>query len=219
MDYQKIYNSLIDRARHRCLESYTENHHIVPRCMGGSDKQINLVSLTAEEHYLAHQLLVKIYPDNHMLAKAATMMIAQRPSNKLYGWVRRRHAKAQSECQRGEGNSQFGSRWIHNLELRDSTKIPNTDPLPKGWEEGRVIDFDKALAKQQAKFDRIKLREHHQKKQVDLHREYYILYRQVGWEKFVEKTGYNKTKQNLVTRFSHLLPEFVPQNGKRRGIS
>jgi len=219
MNYQKIYDSLIDKARHRCLESYTEKHHIVPRCMGGSDDADNLVSLTPEEHYLAHQLLVKIYPDNHKLSKAATMMVAQRPSNKLYGWLRRRHAKAQQICQSGEGNSQFGTRWIHNLELRESTKIPKPDPLPEGWDEGRVLDFDKAYAKHQAKLERQRVKEHNQKKQVDIHRQYYILYRQVGWEKFVEQTGYDKTKQNLVTRFSHLLPEFVPQNGKRRGTS
>lgn len=46
MDYQKHYNNLIDRARNRLLENYTENHHIIPKCMNGSN---DLVSLTPEE--------------------------------------------------------------------------------------------------------------------------------------------------------------------------
>lgn len=61
MDYKKIYNSIIDRAKGRILECYTELHHIVPRCMGGSNDNTNLVRLTAREHFIAHRLLYKIY--------------------------------------------------------------------------------------------------------------------------------------------------------------
>ena len=74
MDYQKIYDSLIERARTRILDCYVEKHHIVPKCMGGSNRIGNLVELTPEEHYVAHQLLVKIYPNNHKLIYSAAMM-------------------------------------------------------------------------------------------------------------------------------------------------
>ncbi|XAO17074.1 homing endonuclease [Escherichia phage FL23] len=60
MNYEKIYNSLIDRARNRALTGYKERHHIIPKCLGGSNDASNLVDLTPEEHYVAHQLLVKI---------------------------------------------------------------------------------------------------------------------------------------------------------------
>ena len=61
MDYQKIYESIIARGKERVLiGEYTESHHIIPRCMGGSDNSDNLVDLTPEEHYVAHQLLIKI---------------------------------------------------------------------------------------------------------------------------------------------------------------
>ena len=59
MNYEAHYNKLIARGQNRELEDYKEKHHIVPRCMGGSNKKENLVYLTAEEHYVAHQLLVK----------------------------------------------------------------------------------------------------------------------------------------------------------------
>ena len=70
MDYTKHYNLLIERAKNRLLECYTERHHIVPRCMGGSDDLDNLVDLTPEEHYVAHQLLVKMHPGEHKLVYA-----------------------------------------------------------------------------------------------------------------------------------------------------
>ena len=40
-----------------------ERHHIKPRCMGGTDDMFNLVDLTPREHYIAHQLLAQLYPD------------------------------------------------------------------------------------------------------------------------------------------------------------
>ena len=100
MDYQRHYNKLIKRARNRLLESYTENHHIIPRCMNGSDDSINLVALTPEEHYVAHQLLVKIYPNNYKLIHAAKMMTVNSSNhfnrnNKLYGWLKKKSNEAQ----------------------------------------------------------------------------------------------------------------------------
>ena len=63
MDYQKIYTTLVRKGQSRILEGYSEKHHIVPRCLGGTDEATNLVSLTPEEHYLCHLILVKIYPN------------------------------------------------------------------------------------------------------------------------------------------------------------
>jgi hypothetical protein len=140
MNYLKIYNSLIDRGKTRILKEYSEKHHIIPKCMGGDDSKDNLVDLTPEEHYVAHQLLVKIYPNNHSLIKAAQMMIPNRPSNKCYGWLRRKLSVVMSESQTGTGNSQYGTRWIHNLHLKESKKIPKNDTLPDGWLEGRKIE-------------------------------------------------------------------------------
>lgn len=67
MNYQKIYNQLIDRAKIRNLKGvYFERHHIIPRAHGGNNKKENLVKLTAREHLLAHLLLWKIHKDSSM---------------------------------------------------------------------------------------------------------------------------------------------------------
>jgi group I intron endonuclease len=41
----------------------------------------------------------------------------------------------------GSKNSQYGTRWIHSLELKISKKIRKEEPLPVNWFEGRKINF------------------------------------------------------------------------------
>jgi hypothetical protein len=74
MNYEKIYNQIIERAKTRVLEGYKETHHIIPRCIGGADDRDNLVDLTAREHFICHWLLIRIYPDNNKLWFAVNMM-------------------------------------------------------------------------------------------------------------------------------------------------
>lgn len=95
MNYRGIYDALINRSRSRVLIGYVERHHILPKCLGGSDDATNIAILTPEEHYLAHQLLVKMHPDCYKLLLAASFMGSggnrrQARSNKLYGWLRRK---------------------------------------------------------------------------------------------------------------------------------
>lgn len=100
MNYQRHYDRLVERARNRVLQGYVEVHHILPRCIGGSDERDNLVQLTAEEHFVAHQLLHKMHPNVSGLAFAMVSMTADRygkRNNKLYGWIRRKYALAQSK--------------------------------------------------------------------------------------------------------------------------
>lgn len=59
MDYEKVYNILIDFRKRNLHEGYTEKHHIQMRSLGGSDDDSNCVRLTASEHYVAHLLLAK----------------------------------------------------------------------------------------------------------------------------------------------------------------
>lgn len=101
MNYKKHYDRLIERSKIRNMSDYVESHHIIPRCMGGSDDADNIVELTPEEHFLAHQLLMKMYPDVRGLAHATQLMTVHhtnsRTTNKLFGWIRRRCAKSMSE--------------------------------------------------------------------------------------------------------------------------
>lgn len=92
MDYKKIYDALVEKCKVRGLDKssvdyYTEIHHIVPKCLGGSNEPDNLVMFNAREHFIAHLLLWKIYPTSGDLALAVHLMRTKSTSlvnSKLY---------------------------------------------------------------------------------------------------------------------------------------
>lgn len=84
MDYQLHYDSLIESRRSLGRDKtngYFESHHIVPRCLGGLDNAENLILLTAKEHFIAHLLLTKIYPENTSLGYAFFRMATPAPNH------------------------------------------------------------------------------------------------------------------------------------------
>ena len=79
-DYNSEYEQLIQRAKDsnrtkKDSSVYYERHHILPKCMGGTDTRENLVLLTAQEHIKAHWLLHKMYPDHVGLAYASMRLL------------------------------------------------------------------------------------------------------------------------------------------------
>lgn len=59
--YTRWYNNLICAARNRTeISGYIERHHIIPKSLGGTNDNENLIYLTAKEHFIAHHLLTKM---------------------------------------------------------------------------------------------------------------------------------------------------------------
>lgn len=67
MDYEKIYNKLIEYRKQNILTEdnceYFESHHIVPKSIDKKlkYKKSNKINLTVREHFIAHLLLKQIY--------------------------------------------------------------------------------------------------------------------------------------------------------------
>lgn len=83
MNYEKIYEAIIQKARsenriklkkNQNNYVYYERHHILPRCLHGTNDKENLVLLTAREHYVCHKLLTHIYKGNRKLICALHKM-------------------------------------------------------------------------------------------------------------------------------------------------
>lgn len=129
MNYQKIHDDIINRAKDRAVDGYTESHHITPKCMGGSDDRTNLVDLTAREHFVIHQLLVKIYPKHKGIIYAARTMTLgpRRMNNRLYEWLKIKFANALSEEMKGNTLSKF--------RRSEATKKKMSDAQKKRWRE------------------------------------------------------------------------------------
>lgn len=86
MNYQKIYDNICKRGQERVLskEIYAERHHIIPKCMGGSNDKSNLTILTAREHFICHWLLSEIYPTNSGLAYTFLLFNNPKKGSKRY---------------------------------------------------------------------------------------------------------------------------------------
>jgi ribosomal protein L37AE/L43A len=123
VNYQKLYNLIVEQAknadRKKGLEIYYESHHIIPKCLGGTDKKENLVLLTAKEHFLCHKLLVEIYPSNSKLLYALWGM-----SNQKNAKQKSRYQGSAREYERvrkvvGELISKLNSGRIHTKESNE----------------------------------------------------------------------------------------------------
>ena len=73
--YEKFINNILEtRGRFACGDDYHERHHIIPKCMGGTHSDENLIDLFAREHFIAHKLLALENPDNDKLVYAWNCM-------------------------------------------------------------------------------------------------------------------------------------------------
>lgn len=83
MTYEEFIKSIIDTRGQWGIpdEEYYENHHIVPRCLGGGgdnrkrtfykhSHHPNCIRLYPKEHFIAHRLLAQENPDNYKLVYA-----------------------------------------------------------------------------------------------------------------------------------------------------
>lgn len=134
MDYAAHYSSLISRARNRELQGYFERHHTIPKCLGGSDDHFNIVSLTPEEHYVAHQLLVKMHPGVHGLVYATIMMAARCSGNKAYGWLRRKASGfTKSPEVRAKISAAIRAAWKRPDAAKNMVAARKGRPLTQEW--------------------------------------------------------------------------------------
>lgn len=86
--------------------------------MGGDNSLINLTNLNAREHYLAHYLLTKIYPNDSRILHAFGMMIR---ANEFQG--------------RGFNSSQY-----EKMKLSHSTAMKNNNPMFREDVRLRALD-------------------------------------------------------------------------------
>lgn len=85
--YSRVYFKIIEKAKIRILDSYTESHHIIPKSLGGSNSKENLVNLSAREHFICHWLLTKMtvgIAKAKMLNAVFMMATNANPSQKRY---------------------------------------------------------------------------------------------------------------------------------------
>ena len=129
--YNKWYTDITARAKTRLVTGYTESHHIIPRSLGGTDDEDNVVKLTAREHFVCHWLLVKMTTgDEHWkMLNALRIMRAENPKHqryrtkitaRVYANLKEEYSVLQSEQRKGGGNGMYGRNHTEEAKRRIS---------------------------------------------------------------------------------------------------
>ena len=153
MNYTKIYNEIVERAKTRILEGYKERHHIIPKCINGTDDKSNLVELTAREHFICHKLLTEIYPKENGLHYAVRMMVNMNNFNKYkvgsreYQRLKESVVVSEETCKK---LSEAGKGRIFSAETREKIKKSNTGytPSEESKEKNRLSHIGKTHSKE-----------------------------------------------------------------------
>ena len=145
--YTKCYFSIIAAAQTRSLVTdYTENHHIIPKSLGGENNKTNMVRLLAREHFICHMLLIKMVSDPALRHKMQFAINSFRRASKnqqrhimtsvQYEMVRKQVSMARSSANIG---NQYGAGFKHTPEMiekrvkqvRGKKRKPHTEETKK----------------------------------------------------------------------------------------
>lgn len=111
--YYSIYYSIIQTAQSREIaDTISEKHHILPRSLGGTDDDVNLVLLTPREHFICHKLLPKFTTgrNRYKMIRAHVLMSGNsKYSSRVYETFRKEFVKQRSLDMKGNKNPMFGA--------------------------------------------------------------------------------------------------------------
>lgn len=146
MNYSKIYEDLIfDAVNNPKPDEYKEIHHIIPKCLGGSDHPENLVRLTARQHYLTHWLLYKMHKTSslvhawHSMSRVGKGQSTRTINSHLFEYCKKHRRNHLSKQYSGEGNNFYGKSHSEETKNRLSEvhtgKVYKTKEQIKEWVE------------------------------------------------------------------------------------
>lgn len=158
MNYEKIYNGIIKKFRNEKSEGYSEIHHIIPRCIGGSNEKENLIKLPGRYHFVAHLCLAKMYGGKLFIA-AHRMSERLKYNSREYLWLKIRHAEfiknlntgkkqtvqqkiKQIEAQSGEKNAFYGKK--HTVESKEKISKNHKGTLGLKYSKETKIKMSKS---------------------------------------------------------------------------
>lgn len=151
MNYRKQYERLIESRRIlnrvKNNDGLLEKHHIIPKSLGGSNDDDNLILLTPKEHYIAHLLLTEIYEgkDKAKMCYALLKMCQNNPNQKR-GYSSKRYEKAKQlvseNCSGGNHPSSGKNLWSDKQKKEISERMKGeNNPMygNKPWNYGKTL--------------------------------------------------------------------------------
>lgn len=159
MNYQKIYTNLIESRKALIYDesNYTEKHHIIPKCMGGTDAVENMIRLSYREHFLAHLLLTKIYPYHKGVNYALLCMLRKNTAgrtitSKVYETIKKNYSKykkfycnIQNPGKTENSRNSARERMLNRNPIKlDPSKNRTAQKIMVIYEDGTEVEFSYA---------------------------------------------------------------------------
>jgi hypothetical protein len=138
MNYTLIYEKLISYNRINPPIGYTEKHHIIPKCMGGSNETSNMIILSARAHYVAHRLLVKIHPEQRKLKYALWRLTHDK--RRTVHIDSRSYAKLREQISYDCRERFRGQKYTEARRMRQSMALKGRKQSPESIERRRIAN-------------------------------------------------------------------------------
>ena len=115
-------------------------HHIIPKCLGGSNASENLVRFTAREHFIAHLLLTKMLngPSKRKMIFALFRMTSGNNKQQRYNLNNRSYELIKQKM-REEIKSQNVGKWLTPAQQKNYYKAM-AGKVP--WNKGKNMPED-----------------------------------------------------------------------------
>lgn len=127
--YSKWYYAIVNNAQRRIVVGYVEKHHIIPRALGGSNDDSNIVNLSAREHFVCHLLLTKMTTGEDSIkmqyAVGKFIQIAPGQGRSFTSWEYKKIRETISEARTGR---------THSIETRQKMSDARKGKVP--WNKG-----------------------------------------------------------------------------------
>lgn len=126
MNYQRIYDQFISdrKSKEAKISGYFERHHILPKSLGGSNCQENIIKLTFKDHVFAHRLLAKIY--GGPMHYALWMMLNRSNSGRsesAFVEAKKNRSILMSENFSGENHYRYGQTLSEDVKKKISSTL------------------------------------------------------------------------------------------------
>jgi hypothetical protein len=135
--YTLLYFKIIKNAISRKFKSkteakrhlgYIEEHHIIPKSLGGDNSNDNLVYLTAREHFICHRLLIKMTSDDARIKMCMALQAMLISSNK-------HHRSQKTEFMTSKKFQELREEIANHL----SKSRKGIAPACVGWNKGKQM--------------------------------------------------------------------------------
>lgn len=158
MDYAACYERFIAsrRLKEKELKKPFEKHHIVPKCMGGSNKAENIIRLTPEDHFFAHLLLAKAHGGLMWAAVSAMRGKPKRRCRWSVGVARRKWSEEASRRRKGhvatkETRKKIGQATASRMTPEMKSRLSEKSKGNQNWKGRRHTEEAKKKISEAAK--------------------------------------------------------------------